>query len=132
MKQFYTATAKRNPGRKGYVVTFRHPLKMEGNRPGKKVSKGLGTDDEAVAKSIEAKLTELLAREDLHAVGSRVAALREFDPVVVDIFYGDLDPSVTSHRALREQLLPLPPMGPGHAVRSSAILVWEKPRCCAG
>jgi len=118
MKQFYTATAKRNPGRKGYVVTFRHPLKMEGNRPGKKVSKGLGTDDEAVAKSIEAKLTELLAREDLHAVGSRVAALREFDPVVVDIFYGDLDPSVTSHRALREQLLPLPPMGPGHAVRT--------------
>jgi GTPase Era involved in 16S rRNA processing len=118
MKQTYTATAKRNPGRKGYVITFRHPLKMEGNRPGKKVFKGLGTDNEAVAKEIEGQMNALLARQDLHAVGSRADALREFPPVVVDIFYGDLDPSATSHRTLRERLLPLPAMGPGQSVRT--------------
>ncbi len=118
MKQAYTATAKQNPGRKGYVITFRHPLKMEGGRPGKKVFKGLGTDKEAVAKRLEAQMNALLGRQDLHSVGSRADALREFDAAVVDIFYGDLDPSTTSHRALRERLLPLPAMGPGQAVRS--------------
>jgi len=117
--QIYTATAKRNPGRKGYVITFRHPLKMEGSKPGKKVFKGLGTDDAAIAKQLEAQMNALLARQDLHSVGSRADALREgFEPAIVEIFYGDLDPSITSHRALRDRLLPLPAMGPGHAART--------------
>lgn len=111
MKTFYTATAKRNPGRKGYVITFRHPLKMENGRPGKKVFKGLGTDNESVAKELEVKLNALLAREDLHSVGSRTDASREFGPAIAEIFYDDLDPSATSHRTLRDQLLPLPPTG---------------------
>ena len=118
MKSSYTATAKKNPGRKGYVITFRHPLKTENNRPGKKVFKGLGTDDEAAAKKLESEMNALLAREDLHSVGSRAAAAREFDPAIVEIFYGDLDPSSTSHRVLRDQLLPLPPMRPEEAVRT--------------
>lgn len=119
MTQFYTATAKRNPGRKGYVITFRHPLKMDGSKPGKKVFKGLGTDDEAKAKQLEAQMNALLARPDLHSVGSRADALRDgFEPAIVEIFYGDLDPSATSHRALRERLLPLPAKGPGSATRT--------------
>lgn len=118
MPTIYTATAKRNPGRKGYVITFRHPLKMEGIRPGKKVFKGLGTDNEATARQMEVQMNALLARQDLHSVGSRADALREFDPAIVEIFYGDLDPSASSDRALRERLLPLPAMGPGHAVRT--------------
>ena len=119
MTSTYTATAKRNPGRKGYVITFRHPLKMEGNKPGRKVFRGLGTDDEARAKHLEARLNALLARQDLHSVGSRAEALKEgFEPAIVEIFYGDLDPSASSHRALRDRLLPLPAMGPGLAVRT--------------
>ncbi|HEV7512724.1 MAG TPA: hypothetical protein VGO27_13595 [Candidatus Acidoferrum sp.] len=118
MKTPYTATAKRNPGRRGYIITFRHPLKMENGRPGKKVFRGLGTDDAGVAKEWETKMNELLARRDLHSVGSRADALRDFDPVIVEIFYGDLDPSVTGHRAVRDRLLPLPPMDPTEAVRS--------------
>jgi len=116
MKAFYTAAAKRNPGRKGYVITFRHPLKTEDGKPGKKVFKGLGTDNEVAAKEMEAKMNALLAREDLHSVGSREAATREFGEAIADIFYGDLNPLATSHRVLREQLLPLPPMGFGKAV----------------
>ncbi|MHB1328550.1 MAG: hypothetical protein ACYC2K_10145, partial [Gemmatimonadales bacterium] len=119
MTQTYVATAKRNPGRKGYVISFRHPLKMEGTRPGKKVFKGLGTDSEATAKHLETRLNALLARTDLHSVGSRADALRDgFEPAIVEIFYGDLDPSATSHRSLRERLLPLPAMGPGQAGRT--------------
>jgi energy-coupling factor transporter ATP-binding protein EcfA2 len=119
MTQIYTATAKRNPGRKGYVITFRHPLKMEGSKPGRKVFKGLGTDDVVTARHLEARMNALLARPDLHSVGSRADALREgFEPAIVEIFYGDLDPSATSHRTLRNRLLPLPAMGPGHAART--------------
>ena len=120
MKTSYTATAKKNPGRKGYVITFRHPLKTENGRPGKKVFKGLGTDDELVAKKLEAQMNALLEREDLHSVGSRAAATAtgNFEPAIVEIFYGDLDPSATSHRTLRDQLLPLPHMTPGEAVRT--------------
>lgn len=123
MKTSYSATAKKNPGRKGYVITFRHPLKTENGRPGKKVFKGLGTNDEIVAKKLEAQMNALLQREDLHSVGSRAAATAtgEFDPAIVEIFYGDLDPSATSHRSLRDQLLPLPPMTLGEAVRTMIL-----------
>ena len=127
MTQIYTATAKRNPGRKGYVITFRHPLKMDGSKPGKKVFKGLGTDVEVTARHLEARLNALLARSDLHSVGSRVDALRAgFEPIIVDIFYGDLDPSATSHRAQRNRLLPLPAMGPGHAGANSRSSVFRR------
>ncbi len=120
MKASYTATAKKNPGRKGYVITFRHPLKTENGRPGKKVFKGLGTNDELIAKKLEAQMNALLKREDLHSVGSRAAAIatENFDPAIIEIFYGDLDPSAMSHRTVRNQLLPLPPMRPGEAVRT--------------
>lgn len=120
VKTPYTATAKKNPGRKGYVITFRHPLKTENGRPGKKVFKGLGTDDELAAKKLEAQMNALLEREDLHSVGSRAAATAtgKFDTAIIEIFYGDLDPSATSHRTLRDLLLPLPPMAAGEAVRT--------------
>jgi GTPase Era involved in 16S rRNA processing len=118
MKTPYTATAKRNPGRKSYIITFRHPLKMENGRPGKKVFKGLGTDVEETAKSLEGQMNALLARDDLHSVDSRAAALRDFDEIIVDIFYGDLDPSPTNHRLIRDRLLPLPSLEPGQAVRT--------------
>ncbi len=115
MKTNYTAKAKRNPGRNGFVISFRHPLKA-----GKKVCKGLGTSDEAVARKLEEQMNILLAREDLRSVGSRAEAAREFAafPAIVDIFYGDLDPSVTGHRALRDRLHPLPPIDPQDSVRT--------------
>src|SRR5438876_733084 len=123
MKTNYTASVKRNPGRKGFVISFRHPLKTENGRPGKKVCKGLGTHDESIAKKLEEQMNALLAREDLHSVASRAEAERVFAeyPAIVEIFYGDLDPSATSHRAQREPLLPLPLMEPQGAVRTLII-----------
>lgn len=119
MKAAYTATAKRNPGRKSFVITFRHPLKMEKGRPGKKVFKGLGgIEDEATAKSLEAELNVLLSRPDLHSVGSRADAAREFSATIVEIFYGDLDPSATGHRSTRDRFVALPPSGPGNPAKT--------------
>lgn len=120
MKTNYTASAKRNPGRKGFVMSFRHPLKIENGRPGRKVCKGLGTDNESRAQKLEDRMNNLLARPEFHSVGSRAEAAREFAdcPEIVEIFYGDLDPSVTGHRAVRERLHPLPPIDPQDSVRT--------------
>jgi GTPase Era involved in 16S rRNA processing len=108
METHYTARASRNPGRKSYVIAFRHPGKMENGRPGKKTCKGLGTDDAAEASKLENQLNALLAREDLHSLAAREDAARLFDARVVEIFYAGLDPAPTSHRALRETLMRLP------------------------
>lgn len=113
MKTSYTATAKKNPGRNKFVISFRHPLKMEKGRPGKKVFKGLGTEDESRAKELETEMNRLLSREDLHSIGSRADAAREFASEIIEIFYGDLDPTTTGHRATRDRFLPLPPSGAG-------------------
>jgi hypothetical protein len=43
---------------------------------------------------------------------------RIFAPVVIDIFYGDFDPIATSHRAVLENLLRLPPLENGDCVRT--------------
>lgn len=118
MKKQFTATAKKNPGRKSYVISFRHPLKMEGSRPGKKVFKGLGTADPTRAAELEQEMNDLLAREDLHSVGSRNDAAKDFSDTILDIFYGDLDPTSNSHRSTRERLLALPLMGVGLPART--------------
>ena len=118
MNSIYTARAYRNPGRHSFVISFRHPLKTENGRPGRKVCKGLGTDDEARAKQMEEQVNALLGRPDLHSLAGREEAARSFDPAVIDIFYGDFDPTVTSHRAVREDLLKLPPLENGDYVRT--------------
>jgi hypothetical protein len=108
MKTGYTARAYRNPGRKGFVITFRHPLKSENGHAGRKVCKGLGTDDETLATRLETQLNDLLSRSDLHSLAGRADAARIFDERIVQIFYEDLDPALRSHRALRDRLMELP------------------------
>jgi len=114
MKTNYTARAYRNPGRTSFVIAFRHPLKSENGRPGRKVCKGLGTDDEKEAKKFEDGMNALLGRTDLHSMAGRAEAARIFDPQIVEIFYEDLDPVVTSHRALRNRLMELPSENDGY------------------
>lgn len=118
MNSSYTARAYRNPGRNSFVISFRHPMKTENGRPGRKVCKGLGTDDEAKAKQTEEQVNALLGRADLHSMAGREEAARIFDPAVIDIFYADFDPTVTSHRAVREDLLELPPLENSDYVRT--------------
>jgi GTPase Era involved in 16S rRNA processing len=81
---------------------------MENGRPGKKMCKGLGTEDAGEAAKLEGELNALLAREELHSLASRPDAERIFDARIIEIFYSALDPAPTSHRALRETLMPLP------------------------
>ncbi len=108
MKTPYTARAYRNPGRKSFVISFRHPGQSENGRPGRKVCRGLGTESEKIAQKLEDELKALLARPDLHSLAGRAEAARIFDERIVEIFYSQWEPAVTSHRAVRERLMPLP------------------------
>lgn len=115
MAHQYTATAKRNPGRLAWLVEFRHPLRMDGNKPGKKTRKGLGTQDEARAQLLVGQLNELLSNEALWSLGARAEATKLYEPEVLEIFYGEIEPKTQDARPLRDKLLPLPTRADGYA-----------------
>lgn len=116
MTQSYTATAKKNPGRKSWLVEFRHPLKTDNNnKPGKKTRKGLGTDNEQEAQRITAQLNQLLADESLWSIASKTDAAKQFDTKAVEIFYDEIAPRTQSATQLRDKLLPLPDHSQGYA-----------------
>jgi hypothetical protein len=112
MSNIYTARVYRNDGRKSFSVSFRHPLKTERGKIGRKVCKGLGTDDESEANRLGDGLKELLAATELHSQAGRQEAIkRGFDKRVVEIFYDGLDPATSDPRVDRERLLELPTDG---------------------
>lgn len=116
MAQSYTAAAKRNPGRKAWLVEFRHPLRNDtNNKPGKKTRKGLGTDDEKEANRLVDELNDLLRNEALWSLGAKAQALKQYDARAVDIFYGEIEPRTVSARHVRDELLPLPSHADGYA-----------------
>ncbi|RLB65778.1 MAG: hypothetical protein DRI90_01110 [Deltaproteobacteria bacterium] len=109
MKKSYTAAAKQNPGRKAWLVEFRHPLRNDANgKPGKKIRKGLGTPDEAEAQRLVDQLNGLLRDESLWSLGARATASMRYDEMVVDVFYSEVEPQDSSARELQDRLLPLP------------------------
>ncbi|MBE9516903.1 MAG: hypothetical protein IME93_07975 [Proteobacteria bacterium] len=112
----YTATAKQNPGRKSWLVEFRHPLKTDNNnKPGKKTRKGLGTNDEQEAQRLTTQLNRLLSDESLWSIGLQADAAKQFDDKVVEIFYDEIAPRTQSAVQLRDKLLPLPDHSQGYA-----------------
>jgi hypothetical protein len=116
MAQSYVAAAKRNPGRKAWLVEFRHPLRNDtNNKPGRKTRKGLGTEDEADAQRIVGQLNQLLGDESLWSLGAKPEAAKRYDARVIEIFFSEIEPRGGSARQLRDRLLPLPSRGDGYA-----------------
>jgi ethanolamine utilization protein EutP (predicted NTPase) len=116
MTQPYKATAKQNPGRKAWLVEFRHPLRTDSsNRPGKKTRKGLGTENAHEAHRLVEQLNELLGDESLWLVGKQVEAAKRYEGKVVEIFYGEIAPRTGLALQLRDKLLPLPGRAEGYA-----------------
>lgn len=115
MAQPYTAAPKQNPGRKSWLVEFRHPLRMDSNnKPGKKTRKGLGTDSEAEAQRLAGQLTDLLKNEALWSLGARAEAAKIYDELVVEIFYSEIEPRGALTAQLRDQIR-LPSAAEGYA-----------------
>ena len=116
MAQSYTATAKQNPGRPSWLVEFRHPLRMDSaDKPGKKTRKGLGTADAGRAQHLAGQLNELLANEALWSLGARGEAEKLYEPEVIEIFYGEIEPRTSDARPLRDKFLPFPKREDGYA-----------------
>lgn len=116
MAHAYSATVKRNPGRKACLVEFRHPLRNDSNnKPGRKIRKGLGTEDEKEAQLLVDQLNDLLRNERLHSLGARPEALKQYGDKVTEIFYGEIEPRGGSAQQLRDKLLPLPSRKDGYA-----------------
>ena len=117
MSSLYVATVRQNPGRRALIVDFRHPLRPDPSnqgRPGRKVRKGLGTEDRSVADALVVELNQLLADPSLHSLAARTKAETLFDRRVVEIFYDGIEPKRESYRALRDQHLPLPSRQEGY------------------
>ncbi|HTR42266.1 MAG TPA: hypothetical protein VMH87_11680 [Pseudomonadales bacterium] len=112
MTNIYTARVYKNEGRKSFSISFRHPLKTERGKAGRKVCKGLGTEIESEAEQMRDGLNALLAAKELHSqAGKQEAIKRGYDKRIIEIFYDGLDPAVKDQRTERDRLLELPGNG---------------------
>lgn len=106
----YTASKSRNQGREAWTVIFRHPARLDlaTGKTGRRIRRGLGTSDEAVATQLVDQLNEILRTPALWEATARTNALSRFDSRVVEIFYEGLETSQVNFVELRDKLLPLP------------------------
>ncbi len=109
------ATIQPNRSGKSFTAEFRHPLLTDRGtqKPGRKVRKGLGTGDKAVAAKLGEQLNSLLSDISLHSPAMRHKAEEKFDLRVVEIFFDGLQPHPTLHRELRDSEIPFPKKGSG-------------------
>ena len=113
--QHYTASLSRSQGRPGWSVIFRHPVRRDEStgKPGLRVRRGLGTQDEGEAQALREELNRMLSDRRYWEPAARSEAEVRFDARVVEIFYYGLQAESTPPVDLREAILPLPPQGPG-------------------
>ncbi len=104
----YTATKTQNPGRPGWSVTFRHPMRRDTKRKiGLKVRRGLGTTSADEAETLVSQMNTLLADRRWWSVARKPEALHTFDTRIVDAFYDDIEVAHVDNRALRNHIIPL-------------------------
>lgn len=113
--KYYTASKSRSQGREGWAVIFRHPVRLDGTgKPGRRVRRGLGTNDENLASQLVAQLNEILQRPEFWEPSARVGLAARFDERVLDIFYDGMEASTYDPEALRNDILPLPDQEAGY------------------
>jgi len=83
----YVASKSLPPGRNVWILSFRHPVQKDPKgKYGLKVRRSLGTEDEAEADRLIAKMNELLADSTLHNLSKRKEAERRFGDTVASAF----------------------------------------------
>ena len=113
----YTASKTPTKNGTGWTMSFRHPLRLDarGNQ-GRKVRRGLGTEDEAQAQELVNQMNELLGDPSWHSIGKRDEAERHFPRIVVCAFYDGIEaPPSHASRVIRDAELPLPTADEGYA-----------------
>ncbi|MGB4116215.1 MAG: hypothetical protein WBK51_06680 [Polaromonas sp.] len=116
MKNQYSASKSQSQNRPGWAISFRHPLLKDGKgKPGKKRHRGLGTEDAAQADKLVGQMNALLGNESWWNAGKRAEAERNFDKIVVNAFFDDLQAGRFSPEAVREKVIPMPGAEEGYA-----------------
>ena len=114
-KQPFIATKTRS-SRPGWTITFRHPLKLDSqNKPGRKVRRGLGTQDDDRADAMTAQMNEILSDTNWWNPIRRREAAARFAPEIVAAFYDDLAAPERTTLELRDSILPLPGKEEGYS-----------------
>lgn len=109
--QEYQATLSRTGDRNAWCVIFRHPLlKGKNGTPGRRIRRGLGTQDQSYAQQLVDQLNELLRNKSLWVPVAREELLRigRFDPRIVSAFYDNLVLASRNPWSVRDAKLPLP------------------------
>lgn len=115
--QKFTANLSRNQDRSSFSVIFNHPLKLDENgKPGRRVRKGLGTNDENEALKLVDELNILLSDESYWSPSMETKALNCFNPKVVKAFFDGLLPEITDSWEIRQKQLPIPTKDDGYIV----------------
>lgn len=112
MGRAYVATLSRSQGREGWSVIFRHPVLTDRatGKPGRRVRRGAATPDKREAQRLVDQLNDIFKDPSLWELSSKTRAAAQFHPRVVEIFYGEMVPELADFFALRESIIPLPPV----------------------
>lgn len=112
----YTASKSSTPGRPGWSISFRHPLRNDSRgKPGLKMRRGLNTTDSSRADELVAQMNELLGDPSWWNAARRREAEAKFDKAIVDAFFGEIQAGQESPGAIRDRLIPLPGRSEGFA-----------------
>lgn len=95
-------------GRAGWCAIFYHPVARTDSGKPRRVRRGLGTTDEARARTLIDQLNVLIEDRAMHNPASRERAAVSFDPVVVSAFFDSLQPESRDGWEIRDQTIPLP------------------------
>lgn len=115
VKSPYRATLSRTQGRKSWCVIFQHPLRRNSSgKPGLRLRRGLGTEDEKEAQHLVDQLNALLADQSYHNAAARDRATQAFDKRIVEAFYADLGAQQKDAWVIRDRHLPLPTLTEGY------------------
>jgi hypothetical protein len=113
--QRYSASKIPTKDGTGWVMSFRHPLRKDPRgKQGRKVRRGLSTQDETRAQALIDEMNVLLGDESWHSIAKRSEAERRFAPVIVRAFYDDIEASPSSSWEIRNEALPLPSSNDGY------------------
>lgn len=114
-KQTFTAS-KTKSDRPGWTITFRHPLKLDGQRkPGRKMRRGLATTDSDKADAMVSEMNEILRDDTWWNPIRRREAETRFAPEIVSAFYDGIQVDMADGERLRDEVMPLPGAEDGYS-----------------
>lgn len=111
----YTASLSTTPSRPGFNISFRHPRRLDSKgKPGLKVRRGLGTDNQAEAEALVAQMNQLLQDEEWWTAAKYQQALQVFDQRIVNAFYDSIQAGAANSFETRNNVIPLPGKAEGY------------------